>query len=59
MRNNKLAFLISLHIHADQAELDSSYFTRHRAAELKLTGWVRNTDNNKVIVTLSQLLIQQ
>ncbi|SPQ19025.1 14d33352-ad85-4275-8648-71262e5a93ea [Thermothielavioides terrestris] len=25
-----------------------SYFTRHRAIEHKLTGWVRNTDNNKV-----------
>ncbi|KAK4099754.1 Acylphosphatase [Parathielavia hyrcaniae] len=24
------------------------YFTRHRATELKLSGWVRNTDNNKV-----------
>ncbi|KAL2159169.1 hypothetical protein VTH06DRAFT_2601 [Thermothelomyces fergusii] len=24
------------------------YFTRHRAVELNLTGWVRNTDNNKV-----------
>ncbi|VBB72845.1 Putative acylphosphatase [Podospora comata] len=24
------------------------YFTRGRAAEHKLTGWVRNTDNNKV-----------
>ncbi|KAH6854445.1 Acylphosphatase-like domain-containing protein [Chaetomium sp. MPI-CAGE-AT-0009] len=24
------------------------YFTRHRAIEHKLTGWVRNTDNNKV-----------
>ncbi|KAK4250472.1 hypothetical protein C7999DRAFT_11732 [Corynascus novoguineensis] len=48
LRNNKLAFLISSHIHADQAEPDSSYFTRHRAVELKLTGWVRNTDNKKV-----------
>ncbi|KAH8884008.1 Acylphosphatase [Thozetella sp. PMI_491] len=24
------------------------YFTRKRAIELGLTGWVRNTDNNKV-----------
>ncbi|KAK4178821.1 Acylphosphatase-like domain-containing protein [Triangularia setosa] len=24
------------------------YFTRGRAAEHNLTGWVRNTDNNKV-----------
>ncbi|KAK4162060.1 Acylphosphatase-like domain-containing protein [Cladorrhinum sp. PSN259] len=24
------------------------YFTRHRAQDLNLTGWVRNTDNNKV-----------
>ncbi|KAH8910580.1 Acylphosphatase [Coniochaeta sp. PMI_546] len=24
------------------------YFTRKRAVEYKLTGWVRNTDNNKV-----------
>ncbi|KAH6636679.1 Acylphosphatase-like domain-containing protein [Chaetomium tenue] len=23
-------------------------FTRHQAVEHKLTGWVRNTDNNKV-----------
>ncbi|KAK3995465.1 acylphosphatase [Cladorrhinum sp. PSN332] len=24
------------------------YFTRRRAQDLNLTGWVRNTDNNKV-----------
>ena len=24
------------------------YFTQKRAAEHNLTGWVRNTDNNKV-----------
>ncbi|KAK3311295.1 Acylphosphatase-like domain-containing protein [Chaetomium strumarium] len=24
------------------------YFTRHRAVEHHITGWVRNTDNNKV-----------
>jgi hypothetical protein len=28
-----------------------SYFTRHRALEHRLTGWVRNTDNNKVSFT--------
>ncbi|KAH6626022.1 Acylphosphatase-like domain-containing protein [Chaetomium sp. MPI-SDFR-AT-0129] len=26
----------------------SLYFTRHRATEQNLTGWVRNTDTNKV-----------
>ncbi|KAK4226908.1 Acylphosphatase-like domain-containing protein [Podospora fimiseda] len=24
------------------------YFTRHRAQDLNITGWVRNTENNKV-----------
>ncbi|KAK4117340.1 ARM repeat-containing protein [Canariomyces notabilis] len=31
-----------------QYSFDTNYFTRHRAIENNLTGWVRNTDNNKV-----------
>ncbi|KAK4158162.1 armadillo-type protein [Chaetomidium leptoderma] len=31
-----------------QYSFDTNYFTRHRAVEHKITGWVRNTDNNKV-----------
>ncbi|KAK3904730.1 armadillo-type protein [Staphylotrichum tortipilum] len=31
-----------------QYSFDTNYFTRHRAIEYQLTGWVRNTDNNKV-----------
>lgn len=29
------------------------FFTRHRAVEYNLTGWVRNTDNNKVCGSVS------
>ncbi len=35
--------------------LAQSYFTQKRAVEYNLTGWVRNTDNNKVSTDLSDL----
>ncbi|OIW35479.1 hypothetical protein CONLIGDRAFT_676396 [Coniochaeta ligniaria NRRL 30616] len=34
--------------HSGHMANDTRFFARKRAVEYKLTGWVRNTDNNKV-----------